>query len=107
MTYKIGSVGEFMRWTKRIVTDPKGMEKASKRWFDSLETAEKALGTTASPEAMVKLLSSENLRLLHLIGTKRPGSVRELASMVRRKESNLSRTLRKLQAAGIVAFEHP
>jgi predicted transcriptional regulator len=54
---------------------------------------------------MVKLLSSENLKLLHLIGTKRPGSVRELATLVRRKESNLSRTLRKLQEAGIVAFE--
>jgi predicted transcriptional regulator len=106
MTYKIGSVGEFMRWTKRIITDPKAMDKVSKRWFDSMETAEKALGTKASPEAMVKLLSSENLKLLHLIGTKRPDSVRELAMLVKRKESNLSRTLKKLQQAGIVAFEH-
>jgi predicted transcriptional regulator len=105
MTYKIGSVGEFMRWTKHIITAPEAMDKTSKRWFDSVETAEKAFGTKASPEAMVKLLSSENLKLLHLIGTRRPGSVRELATLVRRKESNLSRTLRKLQAAGIVAFE--
>jgi predicted transcriptional regulator len=54
---------------------------------------------------MVRLLSSENLKLLHLIATRRPGSVRELAMLVRRKESNLSRTLKKLQEAGIVAFE--
>ncbi|MFL6936858.1 MAG: MarR family transcriptional regulator, partial [Xanthobacteraceae bacterium] len=66
-------------------------------------TAEKALAT--SPEAMVKLLSAENLKLLHLIGTRRPASVRELAVLVKRKESNLSRTLKKLQQAGIVAFE--
>jgi predicted transcriptional regulator len=101
MTYKIGSVGEFMRWTKHIITDPDAVDKASKRWFDSVETAEKAFGTKASPEAMVKLLSFENLKLLHLIGTRRPGSVRELAMLVRRKESNLSRTLRKLHEAGL------
>jgi predicted transcriptional regulator len=105
MTYKTGSVGEFMRWSKRVIADPKAAAKMPKRWFDSHATAERALGTKTSPEAMVKLLSSDNLKLLHLIGTKRPGSVRELALLVRRKESNLSRTLKKLQAAGIVAFE--
>jgi predicted transcriptional regulator len=94
-----------MRWTKRVVTDPKAAGKMPKRWFDSDETAEKILGTKTSPEAMVKLLSSKNIRLLHLIGTKRPSSVRELALLVRRKESNLSRTLKRLQEVGIVAFE--
>jgi predicted transcriptional regulator len=53
----------------------------------------------------VKLLSSENLKLLHLIATMQPSSVRELATLVRRKESNLSRTLKKLQEVGIIAFE--
>ena len=53
----------------------------------------------------MKLLSSENLKLFHLIGTRRPSSVRELATLARREESDLSRTLRKLQEAGIVAFE--
>jgi predicted transcriptional regulator len=105
MTYKIGSVGEFMRWTKRVIADPAAADTMPKRWFDSVATAEIALGTETSPEAMVKLLSSENLKLLHLIATKRPGSVRELAMLVKRKESNLSRTLKKLQEAGIVAFE--
>jgi len=105
MTYKTGSVGDFMRWTNRVIADPKVMSKMPKRWFDSNATAEKALGTKTSPEALVRLLSSENLKLLHLIGTRRPASVRELAVLVRRKESNLSRTLKKLQKAGIVALE--
>jgi len=105
MTYKTGSIGEFMKWTKRIVTEPGAAGTMPKRWFDSDETAARVLGTTTSPEAMVKLLSEENLSLLHLMATKRPGSVRELAILARRKESNLSRTLRKLQDAGIVSFE--
>jgi predicted transcriptional regulator len=105
MTYKIGSIGEFARWTKRVIADPKTAGKQPKRWFDSDKTARKALGESTSPEAMVKLLSSENLMLLNLIAHRRPGSVRELAMLARRKESNLSRTLRKLQEAGIVGFE--
>src|ERR1700716_2678567 len=94
-----------MRWSKRIVTDPKAADKAPRRWFDTVETAEKVLGIRTSPDAMVKLLSPENLKLLHLIATKRPDSVRELAMLVKRQESNLSRTLKKLQEVGIVAFE--
>jgi predicted transcriptional regulator len=105
MTYKTGTIGEFMKWTKRIVTDPAAALDTPKRWFDSDETAAKALGTSTSPEAMVKLLSAENLSLLHLIGTRRPDSVRELAHLAHRKESNLSRTLKKLHEAGIVEFE--
>jgi predicted transcriptional regulator len=105
MTYKTGSVGDFMRWTKRVIADPKVARKMPKRWFDSDATAEKVLGTKTSPKVMVRLLSSGNLKLLHLIGTRRPESVRQLAMLARRKESNLSRTLKKLQAAGIVAFE--
>ncbi len=105
MTYKTGSVGEFMRWTKRVIADPAAAAEMPKRWFDSEATAEKAFGRKTSPEAMVKLLSSENLRLLHLIATKRPASVRELATLARRKESNLSRTLKKFERAGIVALQ--
>jgi len=105
MTYKTGTIGEFMRWTKSVVTEPASAADAPKRWFDSDETAAKALGTSASPEAMVKLLSKANLALLHLIGTQHPDSMRELAKLSHRKESNLSRTLKKLHEAGIVEFE--
>ncbi len=105
MTYKTGTIGEFMKWTKRVVTDPVAASDTPKRWFDSDETASKSLDTPASAEAMVKLLSADNLTLLHLIGTKRPESMRELALLAHRKESNLSRTLKKLHDAGIVEFE--
>jgi predicted transcriptional regulator len=105
MTYKTGSIGEFMKWTKRVITDPAAASDTPKRWFDNDETAAKSLGTSASPEAMVKLLSAENLALLHLIATRRPASVRALAELTHRKESNLSRTLKKLHEAGIVEFE--
>ncbi|MBI1867548.1 MAG: helix-turn-helix domain-containing protein [Methylocystis sp.] len=105
MTYKTGSIGEFMRWTKRVVADPAAAEEAPKRWFDNDATAARALGATTSPEAMVKLLSEENLQLLRLIVRKKPRSLHELATLAHRKESNLSRTLRKLREAGIVDFE--
>jgi predicted transcriptional regulator len=105
MTYKTGSIGEFMKWTKHVVAERKAVDKMPKRWFDSDKTAKKARATKTSPEAMVKLLSAENLVVLHLIATRRPGSVRELAALAKRKESNLSRTLRKLREAGIVDFD--
>lgn len=105
MTYKTGSIGEFMKWTKRVVTDPAAAANMPKRWFDSDETAAHALGSRVSAEAMVKLLSAENLALLHLIAEHRPNSVRALAELALRKESNLSRTLKKLYEAGIVDFE--
>ena len=105
MTYKTGTIGEFMKWTKRVVTDPAAASDAPKRWFDSDQTAANSLAASASAEAMVKLLSPDNLTLLHLIGTQRPESVRALAQLAHRKESNLSRTLKKLHEAGIVEFE--
>lgn len=105
MTYKTGTIGDFMKWTKRVVTEPTSAEDTPKRWFDSDATAAHALGTTISPEAMVKLLSEENLALLRLIVKAKPRSLHELATLAHRKESNLSRTLRKLHEAGIVDFE--
>jgi predicted transcriptional regulator len=102
MTYKTGTVGEFMKWTKRVVMDPSAAKNVPKQWFDSHETAARSLATKASAEAMVKLLSPENLALLNLIRTKRPESVHALALLADRAESNLSRTLKKLQEAGII-----
>lgn len=104
MTYRTGTIGDFMRWTKRVVAEPGLATAEPKHWFDSDTTAEKALGARAA-EAMVKLLSEENIALLRLIAEKRPASLRELAALADRKESNLSRTLKKLREAGIVDFE--
>jgi len=105
MTYRTGTIGEFMTWTKRVVANPSAADDAAKRWFEDDATAARALGATISPEAMVKLLSKENLGLLRLIVTNKPNSLHELAKLAHRKESNLSRTLRKLHEAGIVDFE--
>lgn len=102
MTYKTGTVGGFMKWTKHVVTTRSAAGAAPKRWFDSHETASRSFATKATAEAMVKLLSPENLALLSLIRTKRPESVHELALLAHRAESNLSRTLKKLQEAGII-----
>lgn len=104
MTYKTGSIGEFMQWTKRVVTDPVAASDAPQQWFDSKETAAKALGAKRA-EALVKLLSEENMAVLHLIESRHPASVRELAVLAGRAESNLSRTLKKLEEVGIVGFE--
>ncbi len=51
MTYKTGSIGEFMKWTKREVTNPAATSDAPKHWFDSDETASKSRGASASAEA--------------------------------------------------------
>ena len=53
---------------------------------------------------MRKLLSEDNLSLLRMIATERPVSLRTLALLAHGKQSNLSRTLKKLHDAGIVDF---
>jgi hypothetical protein len=53
MTYKTGTIGEFMKWTKRVITDPAAAEDTPKRWFDSDETAAKSGdgGTVRRPDS--------------------------------------------------------
>jgi|SRR5579862_5291051 len=55
-----------------------------------------------SVEAVVRLLTPANRRLLALIRDRRPQSVAELVSMTGRAQSNLTRTLAKFQAAGFI-----
>jgi len=43
MTYKTGSIGEFMKWTKRVIIEPTAASDMPKRWFDSDETAARSL----------------------------------------------------------------
>ncbi|MBV8336833.1 MAG: MarR family transcriptional regulator, partial [Alphaproteobacteria bacterium] len=102
-TYKVGSIGEFAAWTKRIVCDPKAARECPKKWFDSEETAARA--DQVSAEAMVKLLSPGNLAVLEAIKHHKPASLRELAALTGRKEASLSRTLKRFAQLGIVAFE--
>ena len=43
MAHKIGTIGEFRKWTMQVITDPAAAANTPKRWFDSEGTAAKAL----------------------------------------------------------------
>lgn len=58
-----------------------------------------------SVEAVVRLLTAENRELLALIRDRQPQSVADLAQMSGRAQSNLSRTLAKLESAGFIAMK--
>jgi predicted transcriptional regulator len=102
-TYKVGSIGEFAAWTKRVGCDPKAAREFPKKSFDSEEAAARAAQVSA--EGMVKLLSPNNLAVLEAIKRHKPASLRELAALTGRKEASLSRTLKRFEQLGIVAFE--
>ena len=67
--------------------------------------ADAAAPSVESAEALLRLLSPDNRALLALIASKHPKSMAELAKLAGRAESNLSRTLAKFQAMGIVRLE--
>jgi predicted transcriptional regulator len=55
-----------------------------------------------SVEALMRLLTPENRRLLAVIRDRRPQSIAELAAITGRATPNLTRTLAKLEAVGFV-----
>ena len=57
-----------------------------------------------SVEAVVRLLTPDNRRLLALIRDRKPRSVAELAAMTGRAQPNLTRTLAKLEAVGFITM---
>lgn len=58
-----------------------------------------------SVEAVVRLLTPENRRLLATIRDRSPESVSALAEMTGRSQPNLTRTLAKLEAAGLITMQ--
>jgi predicted transcriptional regulator len=64
--------------------------------------ADAAKSSFNSVEAVVRLLTPENRQLLAVIRDRKPGSVAELAQMTGRAQPNLTRTLAKLEAAGLI-----
>ncbi|WP_208430466.1 transcriptional regulator [Methyloceanibacter sp. wino2] len=58
-----------------------------------------------SMESLAQVLSSKNTLLLELIRRASPASIRELAQLSGRKESNLSRTLKTMQRYKLVQLE--
>ncbi len=55
-----------------------------------------------SAEAVVRLLTAENRQLLATIRDKAPQSIQELSELTGRAQPNLTRTLTKLEAMGLV-----
>ena len=58
-----------------------------------------------STESFAKVLSAGNRDLLRVIADKAPGSLDELAQLTGRAKSNLSRTLKTMEAYGLVRLE--
>ena len=58
-----------------------------------------------SVEAVVRLLTPANRRLLALIRDRKPQSVAELVTMTGRAQPNLTRTLAKFEAAGFITMK--
>jgi predicted transcriptional regulator len=61
-----------------------------------------ALPSFNSVEALMRLLTPENRRLLAVIRDRQPQSIAELAAITGRAAPNLTRTLAKLEAVGFV-----
>ena len=58
-----------------------------------------------SVDAVVRLLTSENRRLLAIIRDRKPQSVAELVEMSGRAQPNLTRTLAKMESAGFITMK--
>ena len=58
-----------------------------------------------STESFAKVLSAGNRELLRVIAEKAPASLDELAELTGRAKSNLSRTLKTMEAYGLVRLE--
>jgi predicted transcriptional regulator len=67
--------------------------------------ADAALPSVDSTEALVRLLTPDNRSLLRTIRDSKPQSVAELARLTNRAESNLLRTLGKLEAFGLLEMQ--
>ena len=64
-----------------------------------------ALPSVESADVLVRLLTTDNRALLLLIEQKHPQSIVELERLSGRKGPNLTRTLSKLEAAGLVRLD--
>ena len=92
-TYRIQSLRELHDEMKAVAREQKPAP------------ADAAQPSFNSVEALVRLLTPENRRLLSLIRDRKPESMTELREWTGRAQPNLSRTLAKLEAAGLVAMK--
>lgn len=59
----------------------------------------------SSIKSLSEVLNENNMRLLKIISEQKPESIKELATIVNRKPSNLSRTLNTMARYGIVEMK--
>lgn len=59
----------------------------------------------SSIKSLCEILNENNMRLLKIIDEQKPESIKELATIVERKPSNLSRTLNTMARYGIIEIE--
>jgi predicted transcriptional regulator len=72
---------------------------------DRTAPADAAKASFNSVDALVRLLTPQNRRLLALIRDRKPQSVAELVELSGRAQPNLTRTLAKLEAAGFITMK--
>lgn len=59
----------------------------------------------SSMRSLCEVLSENNMRLLKIIDEHKPESIKDLAAIVDRAPSNLSRTLNTMERYGIIEFK--
>lgn len=64
-----------------------------------------AVASFESVEAVIRLLTKDNRKLLAIIRDRKPGSIAELSELTGRAQPNLTRTLQKLTAAGLIRMK--
>ena len=83
----------FQAYTRAIVTGKHKRKRGEpKIWFNSMAS-------------LAQVLSDQNRVLLSLIAEKEPESISELARLSHRSQSNLTRTLKKMERYGLVKMK--
>ena len=84
---------DFQAYTKAIVAGKHKRKRGEpKIWFSSMAS-------------LAQVLSDQNRELLSLIAEQRPASISELARLSDRSQSNLTRTLKKMESYGLVKMK--
>jgi len=84
---------DFQAYTEDIVTGKHKRKRGEpKIWFSSMAS-------------LAQILSDQNRNLLSLIAEQQPESISELARLSDRSQSNLTRTLKKMESYGLVKMK--
>jgi predicted transcriptional regulator len=84
---------DFQAYTRDIVSGKHKRKRGEpKIWFSSMAS-------------LAQVLSDQNRDLLSLIAERKPESISELARLSDRSQSNLTRTLKKMESYGLVKMK--